>query len=559
MKKVILFSLAALMLAACSQEENGGTMTGQQELRLTSSLEDATRGDVQSEQIVENETVWAWVSHVGKSGPEATLYNAVKLTAIAGGSFSSTKMYFPEADAKVDIRALHGTFADAAFEVGTTAFPESIGFTVAGDQSKGGDSYVKSDLLYTVANGQSSTGLITVVPLEFYHMLSKVELKIVKSSGVGYDIKSVTLGDVAVSGTFTPKTDADLTQQAARAEMIAAGEQTGTMAFGKTMSNGVTNDAIMVPQNISGKTMTFTLSDGSTLSHTFSDGMKLESGKRYIYTFTLKDNRLSIDSSIEPWDASEKEKDELAMMSDPLKPKIGDFFYSDGSYSATLDETKTAIGIVFQIDADRIGEAEKAALNQVWLTGSYGLVMALKKAATNEEWANVGESPVVIPELANCDTKEECNNDISGLYNYNAVIDYANTNNQTYPAFQAVQEFDVAAPGNTTGWFLPSAGQLYDFFANLGGLPDWSEGTGGESEISVWSWSLGRIDNYCFAPLKDSYDKFVTPECAIWTSTVYSSGYAIDWRIGDMEVKCCKDSESSQCDVRPILAFRTNN
>ena len=298
MKRVTLFSLMALILAACSQEENPGTVGGQQELQLTSRLA-ATRGDVQSEQIVENETVWAWVSHTGDNNPDAALYKAVQLTAQSEGALkASGKMLFPEENTGVDVCAVHGTFAGPSFEAGITPLPASIGFQVAADQSQGGDAYVQSDLLYALAKGQKATELVTVIPLEFYHMLSKVELKIVKSSSVGYDVSKVTLDGVAIDGTFTPDADADLTLQPERAAMIQAGVTAGAMQFGTAADSEESNDAILVPQDISGKTITFTLSDGSTLTHTFADGTALESGKRHIFTFTLKDRRFTMESSI---------------------------------------------------------------------------------------------------------------------------------------------------------------------------------------------------------------------------------------------------------------------
>lgn len=308
MKRTILLACAVLALGACSKEENGGTTAdGRTALRLTSGIEATTRGEVQDTEIAAGETVYAWVSDAGKSGADAALYNAEELTAQAGGGLTgSTSMYFPQTGNAVNIRALHGTFAAGAIEAGQTAFPASVGFEVAADQSAGDDAYVKSDLLYAASDDVARSGNPTTVSLKFYHLLSKLELKIVKGDGVTDAVTKVTLDGVAVGGTFTPTEGADLTQQANRAAMVAAGDETATMTLGAATSDGSsTNDAIVVPQPIGGKTMTFTLASGGELVYTIPDGKTFESGKKHVYTVTLKGTSLSVESKIEPWDDSD--------------------------------------------------------------------------------------------------------------------------------------------------------------------------------------------------------------------------------------------------------------
>lgn len=563
MKRTILLACAVLALGACSKEENGGTTAdGRTALRLTSGIEATTRGEVQDTEIAAGETVYAWVSDAGKSGADAALYNAEKLTAQAGGGLAgTTPMYFPQTGNAVNIRALHGTFAAGAIEAGETAFPASVGFTVAEDQSEaGGAAYKQSDLLYAASDDVARSGNPTTVSLKFYHLLSKLELKIVKSAEITDNVTKVTLDGVAVSGTFTPAEDADLTEQANRAAMIAAGAETATMTLGGAFwdeGTKTTNDAIVVPQSIGGKTMTFTLASGGELVYTIPSDKTFESGRKHVYTVTLKGTGLSVESTIEPWDGSEGEIEGDATL--PVPAKVGDFFYSDGTFSTALDPAKTVIGIVFQTDKKRIGEAEKKALAAKGVTEPHGLVMAVKNAGTSRMWSSEDKD---FDELTNCETKEQCNDDISGLYNYNTVIAYAESEGKLseYPAFEAVKNYGVEAPANTTGWYLPAVGQWYDFFVNLGGLPDWS---GASESGSDYYWTgqselVSKVNAY-FSPLGDgNYDAFMPNNSYqyFWSSSEVSSNDARYWDVSSSGyVGCYWSGKGSGNDVRPVLAF----
>ena len=566
MKQTIVLACAALMLAACSKEENGGMTNGRTELRLASGIEAVTRGDVQNTAIVADETVWAWVSDAGKSGTDVALYDAEKLTAQAGGGLAGNPgrpMYFPQTGNAVNIRALHGTFKET-FTEGETAFPTGgVGFTVDENQSAGGDAYVKSDLLYAASNDVARSGNPTTVSLKFYHMLSKLELKIVRGEGVTDAVKKVTLGGVAVGGTFTPAEDADLTQQMARAAMIASGEQSATMTLGGAFwdeGTKTTNDAIVVPQSIGGKTMTFTLASGGELVYTIPEGKAFESGRKHVYTVTLKGTELSVDSTIEPWDDSEGETEGNA--TPPVPAKVGDFFYSDGTYSTTLDPAKTVIGIVFQTDKSRIGQAEKDALAAIGIAEPHGLVMSVKNAGKSLKWSKVVEktgAPL-------CHKVAACYQDISGLKNTQAVYELASytSNAGNYPAFKAVADFNTnnAVPENATEWFMPSAGQLWDLLENLGKV-EVLKAQRTNDDDSAW---LGKNNSDVCSNLNSLLTGIIGADLFdgsrnnnFWSSSEYwenLKGHARYWCVfSDNNVYCTKGSKNDSYDVRPVLAF----
>ena len=338
MKKITLLSLAALLLAACSDDEGGVAtdlsfhLKGSIRAEATGSSHVATRGNVQSTQIVENETVWAWVTDAGKSGEEAVLYGGEQLTAAAGGMLTGqTAFAFPQADSRVDIRAMHGLFAESNLKA-AAAFPPSIGFRVMNDQRTGDNAYISSDLLYAAADNVGVQGGPTVVPLTFYHMLAKLELAIEVDAERKEDIADIAINDIALEGTFTPRSDADLMQQAERAAMIVPGEQKNMLTLGTGLNvDGFTNDAIVVPQPIGGKKITITFADGEQASHPFPAGWRFESGKRHVFHLKLEGKRIQLVGKVHPWDTSEGENEGIVTNPSPLS--VGDYFYADGTYS----------------------------------------------------------------------------------------------------------------------------------------------------------------------------------------------------------------------------------
>lgn len=177
---------------------------------------------------------------------------------------------------------------------------------------------------------------------------------------------------------------------------------------------------------------------------------------------------------------------------------VGDLFYCDGSILPveTVREMSQApsgvAGVVFQTDLSRISDKEKSVL-----AGAHALVLSARmpsyKGNTSMKWfddypegkddGNRNESVedpdypgMYLPFIT--DTKDymhsyELNRaDINGYWN-NVVIRTrraADMEKGWYPAFSAVVAFgdQVPAPSYSTGWYLPSAGQLMDAFANLG-------------------------------------------------------------------------------------------
>lgn len=314
MKTKILstFALAALLLAACSSE-NDEIDNSPVKLRVSSGVEVLLKSaaNTQENKIVSGEVVSLWVNDTGAS---TELYKANQLTADGNNGFTyGTAMYFPQTGNSVNIYALHGSFSPA-FNNGD-AFPTSgTEYSVPVNQSTGGEVYTNADLLYAYSDGVTRNGNPTTANLTFYHMLSKLELAIKIGNGAPVLATSgaVTLGnnDITMNGIFTPSTTATMANQTERAAMLktAVVPASGTLTLGQQTCTNFTdpdivyNEAILVPQDISGKVFTFTLANGGTLKYTIPAGTTFESGKKYRYHITLNLTGLQVTSTIASWE-----------------------------------------------------------------------------------------------------------------------------------------------------------------------------------------------------------------------------------------------------------------
>lgn len=310
-RSTIIYAMAALALTACSNDENLDNLNGLVEIRLTSGLEVQTRANyTQSTSLTEDEKVYAWVDDAQTGTSE---YAARELTATASNGFTyNTPMYFPQTGNGVDMYAMHGNF-NPTFSEGK-AFPgtEGVAFTVTADQSGMGTAYTHSDLLYATKQNVARTK--DDVELTFYHMLSKMEIAIMRGKGAPElaDKNAVTISDVVVDGTFKPTKTADISAQTVRQDMIEAGSTKEKMTISQRICNDFQtnvdyNEAIIVPQDMLDKKMEFHLKNGGILSYTIpaldeTPGKAVfESGKKYIYLITLNLTGLEVTAKIEDW------------------------------------------------------------------------------------------------------------------------------------------------------------------------------------------------------------------------------------------------------------------
>ena len=149
----------------------------------------------------------------------------------------------------------------------------------------------------------------------------------------------------------------------------------------------------------------------------------------------------------------------------PVDPKVGDFFYSDATYSTTLDDTKTVVGVVFAVaDANGAASADVVAnYPEISLSEIRGWVVGLKEIAPTPRFANAagGSAGVKVESIEGVNTEES---DIKGYANTSAWRVNALSADASYAALDAVGSYAVTynatVTGTVTGWYLPAIGQL---------------------------------------------------------------------------------------------------
>lgn len=323
MKTRLLMTISAAMLtlAGCTNEDQVETIDNWNgEIRLTSGVTTQTRANTQATQIQEDETVYAWVDKAVE--PLATEYiKAWKLTADGSNGFKSyNPNYYPTDGSNLDFYALHGNFKAATFEENSTTFPSTaIVHSVEADQSNTDmKNYAKSDLLYAVQKNVARSK--DAVQLPFYHMLSKVEVALKSGDGNPNLIgATVTIVGTKLKADFTADKAADMTDQSARAGMIAITESNNdatpitirTVTTTNFNSNTDYGEAVVLPNQTIAKNAPFiqvTLANGAVFSYKIpdTDDLKLESGKKYTYKITVNQSGLTVTSKIDDWTSEEK-------------------------------------------------------------------------------------------------------------------------------------------------------------------------------------------------------------------------------------------------------------
>lgn len=158
-------------------------------------------------------------------------------------------------------------------------------------------------------------------------------------------------------------------------------------------------------------------------------------------------------------------------------PRVGDIYYSDGTWSKELDETKTPIGVVFCIGA---GNNDSATYYKnktgVKFSEIKGYVVALKDA-TNGVNDNEGVTWSFYDGWYNGAGCSKEIDDFLGYTNTQSIKQAAlrddcpagefNGTEQSFPAAWYASdgyELMVASPESSSGWYLPSAYQLKYIF-----------------------------------------------------------------------------------------------
>lgn len=457
--------------------------------------------------------------------------------------------------------------------------PDIESETDISDQSGG---YAAFDVLYASAIGRYDQA----INLRFIHRMAKIE--VILKAGEGITEEELEGATVTIFGDPLTHSTAGL---------VSPGDQSDGEI--KPYYDAATKkyEALVPPQDMTGKPLiriSISSNDFTYTPETEAAGkFGFFGGKRYAYTITVKANGIDVQSVTSgTWVANGEEnvtskRVKQRFTADELK--IGDYFYSDGTWSdgglrkiyadgsmkiaspkpAPVLQTKSeierrVIGIVFQTDPSRIGTAEKSKLGE---GNVHGLVMALKNTATDIQWSHEENN---LEDVKDCWSKSEIYSDISGLHNYTKILDHANSIGgiEAYPAFEAVEKWndmysinEYRPPRNTTGWFIPSSGQWWDILQNLGGCPAMADkGQQTSSDYGDFRW-LGQgdvpaaLNAWMNKIAADSKNDFTTGD-RFWSSSELNQFRARNWNVYSSDYVCCDFVYKKWSNaVRPVLAF----
>lgn len=258
----------------------------------------------------------------------------------------------------------------------------------------------------------------------------------------------------------------------------------------------------------------------------------------------------------------------------------GDFFLADGNIlpkdsDEAIVGASDVIGIVFQTDPERIGDAEKNALGGKL----HALVVATKTVQQNNyfAWYSNGdiyerdETEIGFMNSYSDDPYEAfslSDMDINGFLNTSAIRQYRTEDYESgyYGAFKAAVDFESEAGGPspeiaTTGWYLPTAGQFFDIIRNLAGVTlDDGDGFVGYS-LASFAWEnkgdvILSLNEAMGAVAEDDKVEFKSSGY-YWTASSTLDGEAryIGLVYGGTNVTCVSTYKYDILFVRPVLAF----
>lgn len=571
--------IAGSLSVACKKDTEGVLPEGHYPVIPASEIqaipqENGTEAWIGGEQVV----VQAVSSHDGWSTAETGIYEA----AADGILTSSEPVWWKYSGEKKRVRAWYCGDGSTA-KGGANAPDMPTVWTVQTDQS--GDGYNASDLLFAPAK-EATFAPSRIVPMRFYHQTAKIVMNVSEGGSVtsADQIQSVKIKHMALSGNWAAPVAEGATTGTWTADSDTKKDEISLHKLDNPEGTALVSYAgYAVPQAMAGLTVTVQKAAESIGSDQSPEGAEitasLPENDEALVAGDVRTYMLSIDAgnnlTIEALTL------ETEYTAEDLK--LGDYFYSDGTTSdgglrgiysngSLKMETekpgpvsgKTVVGIVFQTDLARIGEAEKTALG--YTEGdAIGLAMSLKNAGTDVTWGPQTDEPSLPNVGKHCDIY----NDINGYANYTALCMAHHEDIDSYPAFKAVMDFnEIGCPitdNNTTGWFLPSGGQMWDVLQILGGCTPLADpanqtetGTGWEVKFTGVTGYIDKLNAWMESVVAGSKDVFVSGK-KVGTSTERTNVNTWYWIMNSADLYLQGGSKNSQAtiNVRPVIAFKT--
>ena len=210
----------------------------------------------------------------------------------------------------------------------------------------------------------------------------------------------------------------------------------------------------------------------------------------------------------------------------PASPNVGDYYYADGTWSNTYSSNTSnpCIGIVFKVGAgagDNVGNYNFFFMDNT----IHGYVVAL-----NDANDNAGAWGIRLTNVDGLTDERSYVNKYDG-YSNTAIVRllkaYKSTDvnipkaNGQYWAFKVASGYSAVSPANTSGWYLPSIGQLNDIYS-MNNRTDLFQGAGGtdfkttdnngrywssteKNEYDAWYYQFNGSGSGSYAKSDNSY------------------------------------------------------
>lgn len=192
---------------------------------------------------------------------------------------------------------------------------------------------------------------------------------------------------------------------------------------------------------------------------------------------------------------------------------IGNYYYSDGTWGTSASPTgKTVIGIIFSTTTSSKDQTKG------WTNG---YALALKNATTASAWGTSG-TDTSLANIQNSTSWTVLSNDKDGYTETQTIKSTYSLSD--YPAFNAALNYSVTAPSNSSKWYLPSCGQWYDIFVNLGGMNTTPTAFGNYSanQVSWLRWQMSDDGS------SNDYGAIAATNINKHLSTLTDYGYTVD-------------------------------
>lgn len=151
----------------------------------------------------------------------------------------------------------------------------------------------------------------------------------------------------------------------------------------------------------------------------------------------------------------------------PKAPKAGDYYYSDGTWSATLNSEKTAIGVVFAVKGDGSAIDSDVVSNYNGVTfkdnAIHGWVVSLKEITPTPRFASSsdGQSGVTVSSIIGVNTEKT---DIKGYANCSAWKGNPLADEAVYTALLKAElyaaDYSPMPVTGTSGWYIGAIAQM---------------------------------------------------------------------------------------------------